>query len=364
MLFSLLAQASVAVVRRVAPGRSGCRRFCSASPRSRRSGGSPRWSSGRARGDLAAALLLTVSYPPRLVLAERPRLHGAPLLQPPRDRPLSARASGGRHRGSGSRTRSSTALALFTHLTAAFTIAAHGLIWSSCSSRLAGAAVANRRRSAARALYPLVGACSRALGFLLYAPLRAPARAIRSTSTSGSESTFTKVPDWTSPRWTLRELIEGLGLGPVAIAAVVLVGSSLRPGSSRSRARAASPSSPWCCRGPIALAIFWGFRFHIWPRYFFPLLGPGLIFVVHGIDAIARAGRRATSASRAAAIVRHGLAIGSRRCRSFPNWRLAEAGLRGGAGFRRREPPPGRTGVDAGMAALSYRGSTRRTGPR
>ena len=38
---------------------------------------------------------------------------------------------------------------------------------------------------------------------------------------------------------------------------------------------------------PLALAVFWGFQYHIWPRYFLPLLGPALIFLVRGIGVVA-----------------------------------------------------------------------------
>jgi hypothetical protein len=234
-------------------------------------------------------------------------------------------------------------LALFTHLTAAFTIAAHGIVWLCLLGR----------SGPHRCWRPLGGfALSAAAGAILYAPL-IPKLLDSFQKHVGADSAFLKVKAWTSPLWTAREVLEGLGLGPIAIAAFALVAVLATAGFISLARKSPVAVAAMVLSGPIALAVFWGFKFHIWPRYFFPLIGPGVIFVVHGVDVIARAvAPRAASIVTASAVA--ALAIGS-VVSLFPTWSLPKQDYEGARDWLVANSRPGEPVLVAGMSALSYR---------
>jgi mannosyltransferase len=234
------------------------------------------------------------------------------------------------------------AAALFTHLTFLFALAAHGLVWLFTALR------ARPRRD----LRPLGGlVASAAGGTLLYAPLLP--QLFRSFGEHvGADSSFTKVLPWTSPLWTLQEIVGGLGSGPVAFAVFALVAVFASAGFVALVRRDAVAVAAMVLFAPIVLVVFWTFRFHIWPRYFFPLLGPGLIFLVHGVEVAARrfVPRAPALAATAAVFV---LAAGS-VISLVPAWHLPKVDFEGARDYVSATRGPGEPVLTAGMAALGY----------
>lgn len=234
-------------------------------------------------------------------------------------------------------------LALFTHLTAAFTLAAHGIVWLCLLGR----------SGPHRGLKPLAGfALSAAAGAILYAPL-IPKLLDSFQKHVGEDSVFLKVKTWTSPLWTAREVLEGLGLGPLAISAFIVVAVFATAGFIALARKNPMAVAAMVLSGPISLAAFWALKFHIWPRYFFPLIGPGVIFVAHGIDVIARAAAR-KAASLATAVAVAALAVGS-VVSLFPTWSVPKQDYEGARDWVIANSRPGEPVLAAGMAALSYR---------
>lgn len=246
-----------------------------------------------------------------------------------------------------------SAAAVFTHLTAAFMLAGQAAIFLFLFFRARTAAGRAGAPPGARNLHGLVGfVLAGVLSVLLYAPL-IPQLASSFGAHVGSESEWTKVREWTNPLWTIREILEGLGASPAAIAAVVAGGLLTLAGMVAIARRDLVAVLAMLVSAPIALAVFWTFGFHIWPRYFFPLLGFLLVFVARGIEVAAQAvaGRRAPVAATAAGAL---LAIGFVAA-STPLWRLPKQDYAGARDFVAASRLPGEPVITAGMAALAYR---------
>jgi 4-amino-4-deoxy-L-arabinose transferase-like glycosyltransferase len=244
------------------------------------------------------------------------------------------------------------AAAIFTHLTAAFTLAGQAAIWLFLYVRARTAGGGAGAPPGARNLHGLVGCVfGGVLSLLLYAPL-IPQLASSFGAHIGAESEWTKVREWTNPLWTLREFVEGLGSSPIAIAAVLIGGLLTLAGMVSIARRDAVAVLAMLVFAPIALAIFWGLGFHIWPRYFFPLLGFFLVFVVRGIEVVAHlVARSRAPAVATAAVLLLALAF---IAASTPLWRLPKQDYEGARDFVAATRAPGEPVITAGMAALAY----------
>jgi hypothetical protein len=242
------------------------------------------------------------------------------------------------------------ALGVWTNLTAAFTIAAHGLVWLGLLAR--GVPAGRRAHPGARGGGPLLGfAIAGLLGLLLYAALL-PQMLHEFGRQAGLESANVKVREWTSPLWTIREAVRQTGLGPGALAALFAAAALALAGLVSIARRDGAAAAIMVLPAPVALAILVAIGFHVWPRYFFPLSGFALVFAVRGIrvaaDALAR--RPAPGLATAATLV---LAFGS--ALMLPaDWRLPKQDYEGARAVVASERRPEEPVVTAGLAAIAY----------
>jgi len=186
------------------------------------------------------------------------------------------------------------ALGTYTHLTMAFTAVAQACVWTAVIARTPR----GRERDAQTrtALLALGGAA--ALSIILYLPMAGQVREFFSGTHQRNSGVAT-------PTWAVTELLRGLrigfgALGPLALAALAAAGVV----SYRRR-------NPVACvlfmlPGVISAAVIVLIGAAMRPRFFFPLLGFALIFVVRGA---LQAAQLATSSARAGAAQLAGAAI-------------------------------------------------------
>ena len=175
-----------------------------------------------------------------------------------------------------------SALAVYTHLTAALFVASQAVVYLVV-------AVRDRRAAASLGLrmpmygFGLVGL----LTLVLYAPL-APDLVDSFNEITGPRSPeiASSVGEWKSPVWMVGEAIRSLGpLAALAmpVLAVVAVGmASLRK---------IAPLLPaiFLVHIPLTLAVLAIGSLRVWPRYFFVDIGFIFIFLVHGTFVLSRA---------------------------------------------------------------------------
>ncbi|MGL4542485.1 MAG: glycosyltransferase family 39 protein [Polymorphobacter sp.] len=186
------------------------------------------------------------------------------------------------------------AAALYTHLSAGFFFAAHGLVY---------AAVWWRGQRDWRPLYGF--ALGAGLTLLLHLPLYDQVLAAMAVVSSGKSSSA--MAEWVDPLRTLREItasLDTLGpLAPLALAgALLLIGLGIHA----MWRRAPTIVAVYVLSIPVALAILVGLDFRIWPRYFFVDIGFVFLCVAAGAVALADAlalifGGRRTAAGLLAA---------------------------------------------------------------
>ncbi|MDX1648478.1 MAG: glycosyltransferase family 39 protein [Myxococcota bacterium] len=180
------------------------------------------------------------------------------------------------------------ALALYVHLSAVFAFAVHGLAW------LALLAVDRRggrppRWPGARSPWPLAGfGLGGLLALQLYAVL-IPQIVEAFVRQAGTEAVV-KVETWTSPLWTALEVVRGLArLGPLTLGVAGVAGAVGAFGTWRLARRDPLAVGVMLVPAPLTLAALLAIHFHVWPRYFFALLGFFLVLGVHGVFEAARA---------------------------------------------------------------------------
>jgi len=176
----------------------------------------------------------------------------------------------------------------YTHLTAGFVVAAHGLVWLGLLAR--------RRLGGARDdAYAGLGGAKPFWGFvlagllvvLLYAPL-IPQMIATVGAVSKSATEAVTVSEWRNPLWTVLEILRSVeGLGPLAVAglpvALVVVAVGLVDLVRRQPAMAAV----FLIHVPLTLGIALALSFRIWPRYFLFDLAFVLICLSDGIFVLA-----------------------------------------------------------------------------
>ena len=165
------------------------------------------------------------------------------------------------------------ALGLYTHLTAAFVLAAHGLVW------LAAAWRGRARARESGTWLPLV-ACMLAaiLAALLYAPVDGQAAGATVAPTMQGSGVA-----WQSPVWLVREALRVLSAGvPGGLASValglVVAGAGVWSYWRRSPWRTALMIVP----GLVTAAALAVATHNLWPRFFFFLAGFAVLMVVRG----------------------------------------------------------------------------------
>lgn len=190
------------------------------------------------------------------------------------------------------------ALAVYTHLTAAFAFSGHALVWAALWWRdrrgpdsAARASAAGRSlvdctalppaRATSAALFAMAGAA--ALGLLLYLPMLGDLVAAFTARAQGAGASVAKVEPWTSPAWAVQQAVTSLGgswlaFGGLAFAAVLaIVGAASLWRNGRRRFVLMHLLAP-----PIALGFLLLLHRHLYPRFFFFEAGFAAIALVRG----------------------------------------------------------------------------------
>jgi hypothetical protein len=166
------------------------------------------------------------------------------------------------------------ALALFTHLTAAFVLAAHGCIYLFLVARK----LLKKERLDKLDLLPLGGLFLTALlAFQLYAPLLPQVLASFQSQTGG-----VRVEPWTDPRWGLRQIVGGSQIGSgiaLAGAAGALVLTVGLVSWTRRRPMIVGVFTLPCVFG---LAVMLLLHRHMYPRFFFNVIPLVALLVFRG----------------------------------------------------------------------------------
>jgi uncharacterized membrane protein len=166
------------------------------------------------------------------------------------------------------------ALGVYCHLTMAFVVVGHALVYVALLPRARRGS--RWQRSHLLPLYGLV--LSGILSFLLYSPIIVSVFA--RTIASSSHSTAT---EWTSPLWAVKEAVRGLssgssgGMAALAIGGLVLL-AGLIGYWRQSRFLVGLMLLPALVTAAAVLAE----HHNLWPRFFFFEIGFGLLFLVRG----------------------------------------------------------------------------------
>jgi hypothetical protein len=192
------------------------------------------------------------------------------------------------------------ALAAYTHLTALFAFAGHGLVWLLLAIRgqrdAGGGAVAEDSaaarslvdceplppaRAGSAALFAMAGAAGLAL--LLHAPLLGDLADAFAARASGARVQVAKVETWTDPRWLLAAVATSLGGAWSAVAglaaALVLMAAGVVSLWRNGRRRFVLMH---LLAPPLALLVLLSLRRHLYPRFFFFEAGFAAIALVRG----------------------------------------------------------------------------------
>ncbi len=194
-------------------------------------------------------------------------------------------------------------LASWTHVTGAFVVIAHALIW---------AALAARRGDRGRLAPALAIGLSAFLTLLVYAPVLP--QLVHTVLTPTMEGTATA---WKSPLWMVAETMRGLSRGlPGGMVSLILGGVVLAGGLvswwRRNRAVAAMLVVPVLVTACLMFVV----AHNLWPRFFFFAAGFALMIAVRGVFEAVRAvlpGANAVPATAALTLVILGSVLGVRR---------------------------------------------------
>jgi hypothetical protein len=173
-----------------------------------------------------------------------------------------------------------SALAIFTHLTAALFVASQAVVYF-------GLLLRDRRASSGLRL-PVYGfALAGLVSLLLYIPLIPEViDAFTEVRGSGSAQAEAAIEEWKSPVWMVEEAIRSFGpLAALALPLGVVVAVGM------ASLRKVAPILPAIVLVHIALtlAVLAIGSLRVWPRYFFVDIGFIFIFLVHGSFVLSRA---------------------------------------------------------------------------
>ncbi len=167
-----------------------------------------------------------------------------------------------------------SALALYTHLTAAFFLAAHGLIYLFLVGRKV---CAGRRLTAADGL-PLAGfVLAGTLAFQLYAPVLPQVIGTFRTQTSS-----TRVQGWTDLSWGAAQVLRGLTASFAGTAGAVVAGAVVAAGLASFVRRDPLVVALLVIPCVLGLGVMLLLNRHLYPRFFFPACAFGAMVVVRG----------------------------------------------------------------------------------
>lgn len=185
------------------------------------------------------------------------------------------------------------AAAMYTHLSAAFYFAGHGLVFAFLFLR-ARLHPARGADAAASGGWPAFGfAVGGVLTLALLAPL-IPDMIHTFTGVSGAgESGRESVAEWKSPLWTAAEIARSLiALGPLMAVGLPAALFLMAIGAWDIARRRPLAAALFIAHIPLTVALLLAFSFRIWPRYFFVDAAFLLIFLVRGGDVFARLAAR------------------------------------------------------------------------
>jgi uncharacterized membrane protein len=176
------------------------------------------------------------------------------------------------------------AAAMYTHLSAAFFFAGHGLVylWYFARRRLGRGMPGGDE--AICGFGPFVGfAVGGAVTLLLLAPL-IPDMIETFTGVSGvGEDGREAVPEWKNPLWTAAEIARSLtALGPLMAVGLPVALGLMMIGAWDVFTRRPVAAALFVAHIPLTIAILLALAFRIWPRYFFIDAAFALIFLVRG----------------------------------------------------------------------------------
>jgi mannosyltransferase len=196
-----------------------------------------------------------------------------------------------------------SALAIHTHLSAAFLVASHGLIYCGVAARRFMALGRNdgigpATTAGLTGMLPLYGfALTGALALLLHAPL-IPQIISTFTEVAGSQSPLDTAAsaEWKSAYWMISEVARSLG--PIMGAALPVIIVITAFGMADLRKTAPIVPALVLIHMALTLAVLLAVSMRVWPRYFFIDIGFICLFLVHGAYVIGRLAARFLAASR------------------------------------------------------------------
>ncbi len=251
------------------------------------------------------------------------------------------------------------ALALYTHLSGAFVFAAHGIVCAFLWARhRAGGSfdAAETRTPGIAGPWPWIGfAIGGLLALQLYAIL-VPQVVEAFVLQSGADSVNVKVSVWTSPLWTAVEILRGLGLDPVSLAAGAVAGVLAATGLWSYARREPVAAAVMVLPVPLTLATLLALSFHLWPRYFLVLIGFAALAIVRGAFACAERAARGRDRRVAARLgtALAGTVIAASALSLADNYRLPKQDYAGARDFVQSHRLPGEPVVTVGLATFPF----------
>jgi uncharacterized membrane protein len=197
------------------------------------------------------------------------------------------------------------ALAVYTHLSAAFFFAAQGIVYL-------GLVASSARKLTWSAARPAIAMAAGGLvAFLLLSPLIGDMiRTFSEVAGPQPEAIREATAHWKSPLWMIEEIGRSLsGQNPLLALAGPMALIVIAAGMARVWKR--EPILPALVLAHIAvtLAIVLGLSFRVWPRYFFVDIGFLCFFLIEGAFAVAAAVALLVRRERVAGLNRDGLGI-------------------------------------------------------
>ncbi len=255
------------------------------------------------------------------------------------------------------------AAAGYTHLTAGFVVAAHGLVWLGLLAwRALGRDAQNRYAGLADAK-PFWGFVLGGVAVaLLYAPM-IPQMIDTVGAVSQSSTEAVTVAEWRNPLWTLLEIFRSVqGLGALAVIGlpVVLVVAAI--GLVDLTRRHPAMVAIFLIHVPLTLGIALALSFRIWPRYFLFDLGFVLLCLAAGVFILAgwmarlaesRLGWRVSG--RTLGILAATIAVLCSATLLPKNYRTPKQDFLGARDFIEASRQPGDAAASLGLATLPFK---------
>ena len=255
------------------------------------------------------------------------------------------------------------ALGAYTHLTAVFAFAGHGLVYLGLLAlgRLRPKSDGQDPYPGSRELWPLLGFSMGALLTLQCYGILLPQMFAAFGAATGEQSEMVKVHEWQNPLWTALEILRGLQIGPLALVVVLCGGAVFAVGFFDYLRRRPAEALLLVLHIPITLAVTLLAKVHIWPRYFFVDAGFVLLVAVNGVAVVTRfagqrlglsarlpGGERALLGAAAAVLLLASAAMLPR------NYRMPKQDFRGGLHYVNAHRGDSDAVVTAGLSQLAY----------